>query len=228
MGNRQSPAGKLRAGQLRYRGDRCLSRDAISKLLATQPGSAHSSSRRAHFLFERIVPDALYRKVKHGYPHRRTDIPSSRKNPKILRAAGAEIVRDRIARSRAVLPDFLAQEGERRRRELPRCGVALVVRRVPQPLHRVRMRAMRRDEVQPDPARPGWATKDCDRRLRWRLCGLRKGGAPCAHMGGTRWQVPAFSKLAPLILSFSPWEKGRLNGRCKCDSVPSPMGRGTG
>jgi hypothetical protein len=31
---------------------------------------------------------------------------------------------------------------------------------------------------------------------------------------------------SPLILSFSPWEKGRLHNGS--NSVPSPRGRGTG
>ena len=34
--------------------------------------------------------------------------------------------------------------------------------------------------------------------------------------------------VTPLILSLSPWEKGRLNGARSGISVPSPVGRGTG
>ena len=68
-----------------------------------------------------------------------------------------EVVRDRIADFQPVLWDFLAQEIERLRGEFPGGGVTLVVRHMlvhpaPQPLDRVQIRAISRDEMQPDPA----------------------------------------------------------------------------
>ena len=80
-------------------------------------------------------------------------------NPKFLWADDAEIVGDRITEARPVPGNFFTQETERRISELGACCVAFVVRDVsvheaPQPLDRIEMRAIGRDEMQLDPA-PG-------------------------------------------------------------------------
>ena len=92
-------------------------------------------------------------------------IPGSRQNPKILWVYDTEVIRDRIGEFQPVLWDFLAQESEHLPGEVPGGGVTLVVRhmlvhRAPQPLDRVQMRAVSRDEMQPD-LRPGWASQSC-------------------------------------------------------------------
>jgi hypothetical protein len=86
-------------------------------------------------------------------------IPGSPHNPKFLWVDDAEIVRDRIAEVSPVPGNCFAYETKRRIGELGASCVAFVVRDVsvheaPQPLDRIEMRAIGRDEMQLDPA-PG-------------------------------------------------------------------------
>ena len=63
----------------------------------------------------------------------------------------------------------------------------------------------------------------------WRAVGPRR---PVHQHDGlaraVRCCVLPCSKLAPLTLSFSPWEKGRCGAAERNSGVPSPRGRGTG
>ena len=84
-------------------------------------------------------------------------IPGSPHNPKFLWVDDAEIVGDRITEVRPVPGNFFTQETERRIGELGACCVAFVVRNVsvheaPQPLDRIEVRAIGRNEMQLDPA----------------------------------------------------------------------------
>src|SRR6202158_582682 len=78
-------------------------------------------------------------------------------NPKLLWVDDAEIVGDRITEVRPVPGNFFTQKTERRISELGACCVAFVVRDVsvheaPQPLDRIQMRTIGRNEMQLDPA----------------------------------------------------------------------------
>src|SRR5271155_811766 len=80
-------------------------------------------------------------------------IPGSPHNPKFLWVDDAEIVGDRITEVRPVPGNFFTQKTERRISELGACCVAFVVRDVsvheaPQPLDRIQMRAIGRNEMQ--------------------------------------------------------------------------------
>ena len=98
--------------------------------------------------------ELLRKRVSHPF---RLAIPSSRQNPKILWIDDAEVVRDRIAPLAQFCGTFSRKEAEHFPGELPRCGVAFVMRHMlvhhaPQPLDGVQMRTVGRDEVQLDPA----------------------------------------------------------------------------
>ena len=84
-------------------------------------------------------------------------IPRSRHDPKILSVDDAEIVGDRIAEVRPVPWNGFTQKTKRRIGELGAGCIAFVVRDVsvheaPQPLDRIEMRTIGRDEMQLDPA----------------------------------------------------------------------------
>jgi len=85
------------------------------------------------------------------------NIPRSRHDPKILWVDDAEIVGDRIAKVRPVPGNCFTQETKRRIGELGASCIAFVVRDVsvheaPEPLDRIEMRTIGRDEMQLDPA----------------------------------------------------------------------------
>ena len=104
-------------------------------------------------LIETCLCRARHRAV---YAAHRT-IPRSRHDPKILSVDDAEIVGDRIAEVRPVPWNGFTQKTKRRIGELGAGCIAFVVRDVsvheaPQPLDRIEMRTIGRDEMQLDPA----------------------------------------------------------------------------